>query len=62
MANLQKEVALFRQRIAQAEAMRDAWTAAGNHEKYLEAYFDVEGMELLLDQHLRQHDAGVSER
>ncbi len=55
MTTLQEEVASFRRRIAQAEARRDAWRAAGNREKYLEAYFEVEGMESLLDRHLQQH-------
>jgi hypothetical protein len=54
---LQNEVESFRARIALAEAKREAWRMAGNREKYLEAYFDVEGMELLLERHLRQRRA-----
>jgi 23S rRNA G2069 N7-methylase RlmK/C1962 C5-methylase RlmI len=50
----QADIALFRRRIAEAEAKREAWRLAGNREKYLEAYFEVEGMELLLDRYLRQ--------
>jgi hypothetical protein len=54
MMTLQEEIAALKQRIAQAETKRDAWRAAGNREKYLEAYFEVEGMDLLLDRHLGQ--------
>jgi hypothetical protein len=52
---LQEEVTSFQKRIAQAEAKRDAWRAAGDREKYLEAFFEVEGMELLLERYLQQH-------
>lgn len=55
---LQEEIDSFRARIVQAEVKREAWRATGNREKYLEAYFDVEGMELILEQRLRQHAAG----
>ncbi len=58
MTTLQEELTAFRRRIAQAEAKRDGWRAAGNREKFLEAYFEVEGMELLLDRHLQQHALG----
>ena len=54
---LQEEIDSFRARIVQAEVKREAWSMAGNREKYLEAYFDVEGMELILEQRLRQHAA-----
>jgi hypothetical protein len=53
----QQEIDSFKGRIAQAESNRDAWRAAGDREKYLEAYFTVEAMELLLDERLRRHDA-----
>jgi hypothetical protein len=55
MTTLQQDIESFRQRIAQVEAKREAWRAAGNREKYLEAYFEVEAMELLLERHMRQH-------
>jgi len=57
MMTLQEEVASFQSRIAQVEAKRDAWRAAGSREKYLEACFEVEGMELLLERYLREHAA-----
>jgi hypothetical protein len=50
----QQDITSIVQRIARAEAKRDAWRAAGNHEKYLEAYFDIEGLELLLERQLQQ--------
>ncbi|HEU5295460.1 MAG TPA: hypothetical protein VFU71_11795 [Burkholderiaceae bacterium] len=53
----QPDIPAFMLRIAQSEAKRDAWRAAGNREKYLEAYFEVEGMELLLERQLRQDAA-----
>lgn len=51
---LQQDVDSFKARIARTESDRDAWRAAGDREKYLEAYFMVEAMELLLDQRLRR--------
>jgi hypothetical protein len=53
----QQDIDSFRGRIAQAESNREAWRAAGDREKYLEAYFMVEAMELLLDERLRRHGA-----
>jgi hypothetical protein len=53
----QQDIDSFKGRIAQAESNRDAWRAAGDREKYLEAYFKVEAMELLLDERLRRHGA-----
>ena len=47
----QQDIDSFKARIAQAESKRDGWRAAGDREKYFEAYFMVEGMELLLDEH-----------
>jgi hypothetical protein len=52
----------FRNRIAKAESDRDAWRVAGNEEKYLEAYFLVEALELQLDEHLRRRAAGEPPR
>jgi hypothetical protein len=47
------DIAAARSRIAKAEKDRDAWKAAGSSEKYLEAYFFVEALELQLDTKLR---------
>lgn len=57
--SVQHNIDSFKQRIAQAEANREAWRLAGNREKYLEAYFAVEAMELMLDEQLREHAAGA---
>ena len=58
---LRQDIESFKERIAQAELKRDAWRAAGNREKYLEAFFAVETMELLFDERLRagRRDAGL---
>jgi hypothetical protein len=53
--SLQQNIESFRGRIAEAEAKRDAWRLAGNHEKYLEAYFAIEAMEFILEAHLLEH-------
>jgi hypothetical protein len=53
--SLQQNIESFKERIAQAEAKREAWRLVGNREKYLEAYFAVEAMELMLEAHLREH-------
>ena len=53
--SLQQNIESFKERIAQAEAKREAWRLVGNREKYLEAYFAVEAMELMLESHLREH-------
>jgi hypothetical protein len=34
MMDLQEEIAAFKQRIAQAEAKREVWRAAGNRESF----------------------------
>jgi hypothetical protein len=52
--SLQQNIESFKKRIAEAEANREAWRLVGNREKYLEAYFAVEAMELILDAHLRE--------
>jgi len=56
MANdaLQDDIAAYKSRIARAESQRDFWRAAGQREKYLEAYGMVEALELQLEQRLRQ--------
>jgi hypothetical protein len=53
----QQDIDAFKARIAEAESKRDGWRAAGDREKYLESYFTVQGMELLLDERLRHHAA-----
>ena len=44
------DIDALRQRIAKAEADRDAWRASGRQENYLEAYSMVEALETQLDQ------------
>ena len=51
---LQEDIAALRDRIAKAESDRDVWRASGQEEKYLEAYFLLEALELQLDLQLRQ--------
>jgi hypothetical protein len=51
---VQQETEAFKVRIARAEVERDAWRTAGNEEKYLEAYFLVEALELQFIRHLNQ--------
>jgi hypothetical protein len=41
----QMDLASIVQRLRKAEMDRDAWKAAGIHERYLEAYFLVESLE-----------------
>jgi hypothetical protein len=47
--SLHEQASALRLRISQAEVERDAWRAAGLQEKYLEAYFMVEALEVQLD-------------
>jgi hypothetical protein len=49
---LQDEIAAIKDCLAQAETDRDNWRAAGVKEKYVEAFFKVEALELQLDAHL----------
>lgn len=56
--NFNEEIATFKDRIAKAEADRDAWRAAGLEEKYLEAFFLVESLEAQLDARLRLGPSG----
>jgi hypothetical protein len=58
----QEDIVSFKNRIAKAESDRDAWRVAGSEEKYLEAYFLVEALELQLDDHLRRRAAGEAPR
>jgi hypothetical protein len=48
----QEDIDTIRNRLAKAESDRDAWQAAGLKEKYLEAYFMVEALELQLNERL----------
>jgi hypothetical protein len=50
----QEDIDTIRNRLAKAESHRDTWQAAGLKEKYLEAYFMVEALELQLNERLRQ--------
>jgi hypothetical protein len=50
----QEDIDALKRRIAQAESKRETWRLAGDKEKYLEAYFMVEALELQLDQRMRQ--------
>jgi hypothetical protein len=51
---IQEDISALRDRMAKAESDRDVWRAAGQEEKYLEAYFLLEALELQLDLRLRQ--------
>jgi hypothetical protein len=51
---LEQDIAAIRDRIAKAEADRDAWRAAGLQEKYLEACGLVDRLERQFDARLRQ--------
>lgn len=52
-----EDIDSFKARIARAQSQRDAWRAAGMEEKYLEAYFLVEALELQLDDCVRGRQA-----
>jgi hypothetical protein len=54
-----EEIAALRDRIAKAESDRDTWRASGMQEKYLEAYSQVEALELELER-LRQRGLQTS--
>lgn len=49
-ASIHADIDRLRERIAKAEADRDAWRAAGRQENYLEASSMVEALESQLDQ------------
>ena len=55
----QQEIDELRSRIVKAESERDTWRAAGPQEKYFEAYFMVEALELQLGQRMRDGAAPV---
>lgn len=48
MTNQQDGLAMARRRLLKAESDRDLWRAAGEHEKYMEAYCLCEALELQL--------------
>ena len=48
------EIDAIKKRIARAQSQRDAWQAAGLKDRYLEAYFLVEALELQLHEQLQQ--------
>jgi len=50
----QEDIDTLKSRIAKAESARETWRVASEKEKYLEAYFMVEALDLQLDQRLRQ--------
>ena len=54
LASLHDDIAAIKSRIAKTEQDRDVWKMSGLHEKYLEAYFLVEALELQLDERLRK--------
>ncbi len=56
---LQEDITAINDRIARAESARNAWRAAGREEKYLEAYFLVEALEVQLAERLRQRVADL---
>lgn len=58
----QDDIDSFKSRIAKAESDRDAWRVAGREEKYLEAYFMVEALELQLGERLRRRVANEAPR
>lgn len=43
------EISQLRQHLAKVRVERDAWRAAGNQDKYMEAYFMTQALELQLD-------------
>jgi hypothetical protein len=56
-----EDIAALRHRIAKAESDRDTWRASGMQEKYLEAYTQVEALELDLDRMRQQGLRTVTE-
>ncbi len=53
LMTLKEEFAFILARIGKAQSDRDTWRASGLQEKYLEAYSQVEALEVQLEQ-LRQ--------
>ncbi|WP_181179361.1 hypothetical protein [Methylibium rhizosphaerae] len=56
MTSLKQEVEMLESRLAKAESDRDTWRVAGREEKYLEAYFLVQALELQLEQRRQLHE------
>ena len=56
MTSLKREVEMLESRLAKAESDRDTWRVAGREEKYLEAYFLVQALELQLEQRRQLHE------
>lgn len=54
---LQEDIDSFKDCITKAESERDAWRVAGREEKYLEAYFLAEALELQLEGRLKRRTA-----
>ena len=54
-----QEIADILERIAQAEFERDHWRISGRQEKYLEAYFKVDVLEVELDRVRKQRIAAA---
>jgi len=54
---IQQDIDALRAKISKAESDRDTWRAAGREEKYLEAFFMIEAMQLQLDECSRQRGA-----
>jgi predicted phosphoribosyltransferase len=44
-----EEISELRQHLAKVQGERDAWRAAGNQDRYMEAYFMAQALELQLD-------------
>lgn len=58
--NHREDITAFELRLAKAQTDRDAWRAAGREEKYLEAYFMVEALELQLDACRKRYAEGAT--
>lgn len=54
MTTLQQDIETLESRIAKVENERDIWRVSGPEEKYYEAYFLVQTLELQLEQKLEQ--------
>ena len=54
------DIAALSERIRKAELERDAWKAKGNQEKFLEAYFLAEALEVERDRLLTQRRRSIA--
>ena len=50
------DISSIKNRLVRAQASCEAWRATGRQEKYLEAYFLAEALELQLDRQLKQQN------